>query len=79
MGPYRCQERLSDESRTGIQLCVVSTTIIRGYTVEKRVHTKSFISEISLSTSSINWIMKSTSLCLSISSTFRFVIRNEIS
>ena len=33
-----------------------------------RVRTKSFISDISLSTSSMNCMMKSTSLCLSISS-----------
>ena len=34
----------------------------------KGVHTKSFISDISLSTSSMNCMMKSTSLCFSISS-----------
>lgn len=43
------------------------------------VHTKSFISEISLSTSSMNWMIKSTSLCLSISSVWKFVIKKEIS
>jgi hypothetical protein len=41
--------------------------------------TKSFISDISLSTSSMNWMMKSTNLCLSISSVWVFVIRKEIS
>lgn len=40
---------------------------------------KSFISEISLSTSSMNWIIKSTSLCFSISSVWALVIRNEMS
>lgn len=39
----------------------------------------SFISEISLSTSSINCIMKSTSLCFSISSVCVLVIKKEIS
>jgi len=42
-------------------------------------HTNSFISEISLSTSSINWMIKSTSLCFSISSVWKLVIRNEMS
>jgi hypothetical protein len=42
-------------------------------------HTNSFISEISLSTSSINWMIKSTSLCFSISSVWKFVIKNEMS
>lgn len=41
--------------------------------------TNSFISEISLSTSSMNWIMKSTSLCFNISSVWKFVIRKEMS
>ena len=41
--------------------------------------TNSFISEISLSTSSMNWMMKSTSLCFSISSVWTFVMRNEMS
>lgn len=41
--------------------------------------TKSFISEISLSTSSMNWMMKSTSLCLSISSVWKLVIKKEMS
>lgn len=41
--------------------------------------TNSFISEISLSTSSINWMMKSTSLCFNISSVWKFVIKNEMS
>lgn len=45
----------------------------------KGVRTKSFISEISLSTSSINWIIKSTSLCFNMASVWKFVIRNEIS
>ncbi len=39
----------------------------------------SFISDISLSTSSMNWMMKSTSLCLSISSVWKFVIRKDMS
>jgi len=39
----------------------------------------SFISDISLSTSSMNWMMKSTSLCLSISSVWKFVMRKEMS
>lgn len=39
----------------------------------------SFISEISLSTSSMNWIMKSTNLCFNISSVWKFVIKNDIS
>lgn len=38
-----------------------------------------FISEISLSTSSMNCIMKSTSLCFNISSVCVFVIKNEMS
>jgi len=42
-------------------------------------HTKSFISDISLSTSSMNCMMKSTSLCFNISSVWKLVIRNEIS
>ena len=41
--------------------------------------TNSFISEISLSTSSMNCMMKSTNLCLSISSVWKFVMRNEMS
>ena len=41
--------------------------------------TNSFISEISLSTSSMNWMMKSTSLCFNISSVWKFVIRKEMS
>lgn len=41
--------------------------------------TKSFISEISLSTSSMNCIIKSTNLCFNISSVWKFVIKNEIS
>jgi hypothetical protein len=41
--------------------------------------TKSFISEISLSTSSMNCMMKSTSLCFNISSVWKFVIKKEIS
>jgi len=39
----------------------------------------SFISLISLSTSSINCIIKSTSLCLSIVSAWKFVMRKEMS
>lgn len=38
-----------------------------------------FISEISLSTSSINWIIKSTSLCLYICSVWKLVMRKEMS
>jgi hypothetical protein len=41
--------------------------------------TKSFISDISLSTSSMNWMIKSTSLCFNISSVWKLVIRKEIS
>jgi hypothetical protein len=41
--------------------------------------TKSFISEISLSTSSMNCMIKSTSLCFNISSVWKFVIKKEIS
>ena len=41
--------------------------------------TNSFISDISLSTSSMNCIMKSTSLCFNISSVCTFVIRKEMS
>lgn len=41
--------------------------------------TNNFISEISLSTSSINCIMKSTSLCFSISSVWKLVTRKEMS
>lgn len=41
--------------------------------------TNNFISEISLSTSSMNSMMKSTSLCLSISSVWKLVIRKEMS
>lgn len=41
--------------------------------------TKSFISEISLSTSSINWMIKSTSLCFNISSVWKLVMRKDMS
>jgi hypothetical protein len=41
--------------------------------------TKSFISDISLSTSSINWMMKSTNLCFNMSSVWKLVIRKEMS
>jgi len=44
-----------------------------------RAFKKSFISEISLSTSSINWMIKSTNLCLSISSVWVFVIKKLMS
>lgn len=46
---------------------------------EAQTLTKSFISEISLSTSSMNWMMKSTNLCFSISSVWKLVIRKEMS
>lgn len=42
-------------------------------------HTNSFISEISLSTSSMNSIMKSTSLCFNSSSAWKLVIKKEMS
>lgn len=45
----------------------------------KAILTNSFISEISLSTSSINCMMKSTSLCFNISSVWKLVIKNEMS
>lgn len=45
----------------------------------KAILTNSFISEISLSTSSMNCMMKSTSLCFNISSVWKFVIKNEMS
>ena len=41
--------------------------------------TESFISEISLSISSMKWITKSTSLCLNISSVWKLVMRKLIS
>lgn len=55
-------------------MSVVSPTPVFG-----KIHTKSFISEISLSTSSMNSMMKSTSLCFNISSVWKFVIKNEMS
>lgn len=49
--------------------------------VERRdnIRTKSFISDISLSTSSINSMIKSTSLCFNIASVWKLVIKNEMS
>lgn len=49
---YRSQERFSNESSSGVQLQDVSNS--PGALGASRVNTKSFISEISLSTSSIN-------------------------
>lgn len=78
---YRCQERLCHKSRPGVQLHHVScceklrTERCTAYSQ----HTKSFISEISLSTSSMNCIIKSTNLCFNISSVWKFVIKKEIS
>lgn len=43
------------------------------------IRTKSFISEISLSTSSKNWMINSTNWCFSSCSVWKFVIRNEMS
>ena len=51
----------------------------KGILKTKVRRTKSFISEISLSTSSMNWIIKSTSLCFNIASVWKLVIRNEMS
>jgi hypothetical protein len=47
--------------------------------IRKWERTKSFISDISLSTSSMNSMIKSTNLCFNMSSVWKFVIRNEIS
>jgi hypothetical protein len=47
--------------------------------IRARALSESFISEISLSTSSMNWMIKSTSLCLSIVSAWALVMRNEMS
>lgn len=73
---YRCQERLSNEASSCVQLKIFSIPV-KFFTFEQ--HTKSFISDISLSTSSMNCIMKSTNLCFSISSVCVFVIRKDIS
>lgn len=48
-------------------------------TKRARAFRKSFISEISLSTSSMNCMIKSTSLCFNISSVWKFVIKKEMS
>lgn len=47
--------------------------------IQSYSHTNNFISDISLSTSSINCMIKSTSLCFSISSVWKFVMRKEMS
>lgn len=73
---YRSQKRFCHKSCTSVQLQLVSTTF--SISIQDRL-TKSFISDISLSTSSMNCIMKSTNLCFNISSVWKFVIKNEIS
>lgn len=76
----RGEEGFCHESSTGIKLWYVSTVCtMSGVGCGWHDLTKSFISEISLSTSSMNCIMKSTSLCFSISSVWKFVIKKEIS
>ena len=85
----RSQERFCHKSCSRVQLFRRSDhcfqfegrhLVCRGLICERwGRRTKSFISDISLSTSSMNCIMKSTSLCFSISSVWKFVIKNEIS
>lgn len=65
----------------------VRLTQRRGLTLERnsfatmrpRALVVSFIELISLSTSSMNWMIKSTSLCLYMASVWKFVIRKLIS
>lgn len=70
---------VKNDSATNRALALSYNRQFRDHISQSRVLTKSFISEISLSTSSMNWMMKSTSLCFNISSVWKFVIRNEIS
>ena len=73
---YRSQEWLCHKSGSRVQL---HTVITQACLVARPQLTNNFISEISLSTSSMNWIIKSTNLCFNISSVWKFVIKNEMS
>ena len=75
---YRCQEAFRHETSSCVQLHFVSNGTSACSCIEATL-TNSFISEISLSTSSINCMMKSTSLCFNISSVWKLVIKNEMS
>ncbi len=73
------EERLCHKTGSRIQLRTLSAQGYREKWGGLGRRTNNFISEISLSTSSMNWMMKSTSLCFSISSVWKFVIRKDIS
>lgn len=82
-----CTFQNMDSQRTGVKKDSATkrarafncASLASGSTSVVEARTNSFISEISLSTSSMNCIMKSTSLCLSISWVWKFVMRNEMS